>query len=139
MNNLEGFEKDIEECQKAFYSGDKIMLLEAIRRCAQYKIPMPYWVRIEFEKAYFLYVKAGVKELGDAFGLAREKGTHINAENKRIAKAFKVWKRMRELHDNNNQSIDEAMYEQVGGEFSIGASTARDYYRDVEKSIKGQK
>ena len=138
MKKQTEFEKDIDECEDAYYSGEKLMLFEAIRRCAQYKILIPDWVRREFEAGYFRYVYSEIKELGAAFGIERQKGFHAAAENKRLKLSFKVWKRVRELVDSGC-SIDNELYDAVGKEFFICGSLARDYYRSVKKFLEEQK
>jgi len=76
------FNLDIQECEYLFYQGDKLMLFEAVRRCAQYGIPMPDWIKIELGSGLSRYYKHEVKNFGDAFGISRGRGYHQNAKKR---------------------------------------------------------
>lgn len=128
------FDLDIQECEYLFYQGDKLMLFEAVRRCAQYGISMPDWIRIELESGLTMYHKHEVKDFGDAFGISRGSGYHQNAEKKKSEKAFSVWKRVQSLH-RDGCSIDNELFNLVGKEYAVSGSTARDYYALVKRVL----
>lgn len=131
------FEKDINDCQVKYSAGDKLMLFVAILRCAQYKLPLPDWIRWELEAGMHKFIRAEAYEFGEAFGISREKYFRKDAEQKKSQLAFKVFRMVRDLHEKEGRGIHQALFDYVGKEFGISGSTARDYYYEVQNELSG--
>lgn len=129
------FSEDVDECRRAYYEGDSLMLFEAIRRCAQYGLTLPDWIRFELEAGLNRYKGAEAKEFGEAFGVTREKGFHQNAARERQRKAFPIYLEVQRRHEEG-EPIDESMFAQVGALFCISGSRAKGFYYEVAQSFQ---
>jgi hypothetical protein len=128
------WEADLEEVAKKFYSGERYMLFEAIRRCGQYGIPMPDWIRQEFEAGLRRYNSGGVREFGEAFGIVREKGANLSAIQTRYKLGWDVYQVI---------EAEKAGGATLAGAFAIAAQrfpmsegTARSIYYEVREVVE---
>jgi len=117
-----------------FDAGDKQVLLAALRTCACHDLPMPDWLADAYCKAHDDWLSYRKPTLDEAFDVGLPKGTHLNKLKKlrrlRIAVPLKVQELSADKGGADRRPIDESLFADVGREFNISGSQARDiYYR----------
>lgn len=126
-----GFEAgQLEEFRLHFEAGDKNALIRAIKFCFNQEIVAPEWVVAAFFRATNKWYSMEVKELGEAFGLARRKGVNINALKKKRRLQFAVFNA---VHDARQRQIrvDDELFEAIGAKLHIGKTLAKEYLRSA--------
>lgn len=123
----------IDECEDDFYAGNKMALFDAIQICAE---AMPSWINQEINAALWKYNTAESKELGEAFGIERNKGFTQSAEYKNRRYPWYVWLFIQERHLKFGEPIDQAIFDAAGEKFIISGRKARDYYYMYKDSLK---
>lgn len=132
------FMNDIKDCEEKYYEGNSLMLFEAIRRCAQYNIKLPEWIRYELEAGLNKYSGGEVKTFGEAFNITRQKGTHIDSIKKERKLAWPVFNYIHNMNEKEKTPVDEELFNKAGKNFGISGSTARDYYYKVKRQLDSQ-
>lgn len=129
MEDFENFEDfidaDIEQAMDEYWKGDRFMLFEAIRRCAQYGRKIPQEIRYELEQGMIRYSSAEVETVEDAFGI-KKRSSSLKTLRKRLELSPKIYFRVNTLMDEG-LPIDQALH-QVAKEFNMAMSTCRDKY-----------
>ena len=135
MSEAAFFERDVLEAFAKYQDTDSgIMLLEAVRRCGQYKITMPPLVYDALCTALQRYHTGEARSLDEAFRAKREKSWNQSGHLNAYRKAWKVFVETRRLHEAGHP-IDMELHQIVGEQFAISASTARKYWRQVSKEL----
>jgi len=130
------FKNDIEECEEEYYRGNPLMLFEAIRRCHQYNMLMPDWIRWELESGLRKFNDAEVDEFGKAFDISKK--TNIKNARKKALYSWKVYQRVMELNNygkGDGLAIGPFMWKEVAKEFPITPSQVDRFYRAVKKTL----
>lgn len=135
------FQDCIDECMDRFYQGEPLMLFEAIRQCGQYQVPLPVWALDELEKALYRYDSGEAKVLSAAFGVSRDgaKLTALQHKHERDGLGIELLSRVCFAVDRESARgapVDAALFERVGSEFSMSASTVKKWYYEARKHIE---
>lgn len=70
--------------RKQFRKGDKLVLFDCIRTCAEYRLQLPRWALLELSKAFGRYLTGKNDDLNGAFFGARIRlGRHSNLATQR--------------------------------------------------------
>jgi hypothetical protein len=107
--------------------GDKKALIRTIAICSRFNVKLPAWVRAAIVEAWL----SPPRSWDDVFGRPYAKGESVPAERRRRRIGVAVIGRVRELN-SQNEPIGTALFEKVGKEFCVSASTIRDIYYDEE-------
>lgn len=120
---------------KFFSTGDGTWLLEAIRRCAQYRKPIPDILRQPYDDALRRYNSGAARTLDEAFNVSRAKGWNQQKHRLMYRKGWAIYQEVLTAHDAK-VPIDLELFESIGKRHHVSGSTARNYYRDVKRSMK---
>ncbi len=121
----------LEEFRLQFEAGHADALMHALLFCAKHKLVMPDWVDWELQQAWNRFINREAADLGAAFGITWPKGQHKAAYLKKRLLKFAVYLRVCELH--LNRPLDDRLFGDVGREFNIGKTLAKEYYYDAAK------
>ena len=145
MSNV--FENDINEAFTEYMlTGNGAKLLETIRRCGQYGMPIAPPIYQEFLACLEKYSSGEARTLDEAFSVSRPKGWSQSAK-KLASKQIGVEKISRAgsviLETQNRrlagEAIDMELFDSIGTKFGISGSTARKYWREFSsKKLKGK-
>lgn len=132
--------QQLEQYQKRYEAGDKQSLFAALRTCACHGLPMPEWLARAFSRSHDDWLSYRKPSLDEAFDVAIPKGAHINKLKKLRRLNVAIPLKVQELRSNgaNGEArpIDEALFNDVGAEFNISGSQARDiYYKSPWKNL----
>lgn len=115
------------EYRARYEAGDYQSLLAALRECACHDLPMPDWLANAYCRSHDDWLSFRKHSLDEAFRVAFPKGTHINKKRKMRTLGFAVPNRVSEL-SKQGRAIDASLFHDIGTEFNISGSTARDIY-----------
>ncbi len=134
----EVFENDVNDVfDEYMLSGNGEKLLDAIRRCGQYGMPIPNLIHREFSDCLEKYVSGESRTLDDAFSVKRKKGWNQNAQKlaskqigaQKISRAGSVCLETLK-RSKAGEAIDMELFESIAAKFGISGSTARKYWRE---------
>jgi hypothetical protein len=126
---------ELEYC-KGQYESDTYWLMTAIRLCANHELPLPEWAAKAYIKAYDTVHNAREKSWDKVFGKPYKKGSNLNAIRKKRNLEFAVLNSItNKLQNNPNTPIGVILFDEVGGEFSIGSSLVSEYYYAAKKRL----
>jgi hypothetical protein len=141
------FTADINDLEVNYFRGDKWLLLEAVRRCGQYGIAWPCWVREAYEAALVRYQDGKARTLDEAFGIERKKGQRMHALATRTRKDYTLISLQTRLYDFVEECrktgailSEEGAFADAAEKFQISPALVRTIYREVQKihdSAKG--
>jgi hypothetical protein len=124
----------LEEMRLYFEAGDKYALLRAIRFCLNQKIVAPAWIVTAFFRATNKWYQMDVKTLDAALGVEWPKGKSMAAAKKRRKLQNAVYCAVSETRQRDpDRPIDDLLFEDVGKQFSVGKTLAKDYYRSARE------
>lgn len=125
-------------------TGNGIYLLQAIQACGLYRLPIPINIRRALGAVLDRYSSAEARTLDEAFGIKRPKGWNQSSEISKhrdigsgYSKAYAIWRAVKQSHEDGSP-IDIGLFEGIGADFAVSGSTARKYYREVEKALRGK-
>ena len=124
--------KDIYELHKA---GHKEALIEAIYLCSINSLPLPRWCEYGFLGAYRKVRHYRAKSWDAVFGTPHKKGMHLETKRQEREKRHLVYRRIEEIKKQEpSTATDWKLFERVGREFGIGASTLTEewYYKELK-------
>lgn len=138
------FDADIDSAFDEYRkTGDGMVLFETMRRCVQYGKPFPDDVWAAFMAAVERYHTGAARTLDEAFGVSRPKGWNQPAALSRSQKtelgvsvAGAVYLAVVQRHLNASRAIDMELFDEVGEEYGLGGSTARNMYREVKDLLE---
>lgn len=136
MTTPKWIEEEMAEFQIAYEQGERLILFEAIRACAQYGIPLPEWIYLELQIGLDRYKSAEAWEFGEAFGITRAKGAKQPAERSKRTKAWSVYCAVVEAQRGNHVYPSESVRTAIGREFGISASTVGNYFKEVRDYLQ---
>ena len=111
--------------------GEQEALLEAVQTCAMFNLPMPDWVRLQFFNCYRKYSTFKAKDLGEAFGVSRQKGKWHSAAKRRHDLLDRLYMAVQYRHEYFGESLGHGMnslWPRVAKHFGLSVPTARNYY-----------
>lgn len=117
----------LSEYKAAYEEGNKEVLFSALRNCAAHNLPMPNWLADAYCMGHDLWLSYRKPTLDEAFDVKPPKGTHINKlkELRTLKVAIPLF--VRKLQETG-RAIDPHLFEDVGKEFGVSGSKARDIY-----------
>jgi len=120
--------------KRKFEDGDKAALLKAMHQCLLLKKPMPEWLRVAFIEAFQSAIAFEIRNWDEAFGPPQEKGAHFESRKQRSELRYPIALRVALRAPGEN--IDKGLFEVIGKEHGISASTADDiYYKHGGKEL----
>ncbi len=131
--------KDLKDCQDAYNQGNTLMLFEALRRCAQYRIAAPSWVREELESGLRRWSDWEVREFGEAFNIPHRKGAHLEQIQRRlkrfdgmplIARIFNF------IYRRNEEEPLSELWPAAAKKFSVSEGDAKNLYYEYLNMLK---
>lgn len=126
---LDFIQKDLDDVALKYFQGNPYMLFEGIRRCAQYRVPMPDWIRQELEAGLRRYTRGEKREFGDAFGIVRAKGENLAAIRIREKYGWELYTFV-EGQVSAGRLLKEALAD-ASAKFPVSSSTAKSIYYHV--------
>jgi hypothetical protein len=127
---LSNRERTLGACQRRYESGQREALLEAIERCIIEEWPAPAWLKDALWNA-FEDVK---KSWDEVFGPPFPKGKHRHRHDRNERIGFKLKERIEFLHEKEGRSITQKLFKEVGKEFGVSGSVARNLYYEIKNS-----
>ena len=108
--------------------GKRLAIIEAIRRCAMTKVPLPDWAADEFVKCYDKVMGYQVASWDDVFGNPLPRGMQ-RAKARLIKEAAPhIVKLVNKEQYTNGRAIDDGLFEEVGARFGIGKTLCKELY-----------
>jgi hypothetical protein len=127
--------RTLADLKKQFEAGSEFALLAAIRVCARANMVMPDWVADAYVVRYDKILNCHAASWDEVFGKPYP-GKHISGLRERRALRFAVYGRIREILNRAPETnIDEALFENVGLEFSIGKTLCNELYYEAVRSL----
>jgi hypothetical protein len=131
---LEFFRKQYVE------EGKRLAIIEAIRRCAIRKLPLPDWAADAFLDCYDKVMGYQIASWDDVFGnplperMPRAKARLIKE------RALYIVMLVNQEHYFNRRVIDDGLFEEVGARFRIGKTLCKElYYYGAPARGRGRK
>ena len=121
--------KFLSECQLHYESGQRNALIVAILWCIQEGLPPSPWLRNECKKAW----RTVKKSWDEVFGPPFPKGKHWHYYNRNLKIGDRLKERIEFLHEKEGRSITQGLFEEVGKEFGVSGSVARDLYYEQKR------
>jgi hypothetical protein len=116
----------LEILKQRFEGGDKSALLYAVYHCLLMKRPSPEWLRLAFLDAYQAHARFEIRTWDEVFGPPVPKGTHLKTRRQHAELRVRLLERVREL----GGPIQPDLFDRIGEELGIGATTASSLYYD---------
>lgn len=114
-------------------NGNPRALMEALLKCSLLNLPMPDWVAEAYQESYRKVTTFQVRSWDDAFGSRHPKGTDLKASRKKLALGGKIFALAREMIEAGRPT-DLGLFEDVGEQFNVSGSYARDaYYEHLDR------
>lgn len=140
-------ENDVQDAHQEYLrTGCGLALLEAIRRCGQYGVPIPRLIYDDYVAVLEKYKSGEARTLDDAFSVSRpESWNQTGARNMSrkvgygvISVAGSVYQEV--MRRPAGVAIDMELFEDIVNKLnlSISASTARKYWQELNKTKQGQ-
>jgi hypothetical protein len=131
----------LEAYEASWREGDAEVVIRALTLCAKNGFPLPPWLAGSVCEAIrkWSFYEAGT--LDEALGVGRPKNTRMNSRKKAIKLSTDVPVLVMR-YQKQGYKMDNALFEMVGKELNVSASTARDsyyessYYKYLVKSPK---
>ena len=120
----------LKECQRKYESGQRKALMEAIWWCIREGWPAPPWLRDAFNEAFC----TAQKSWDEVFDPPIPKGAHRHRRDRNWKIGFRLAERIEFLHEKERRSITQGLFEEVGKEFGVSGSVARDLYYEEKRS-----
>ena len=124
----------LAELQEGFQAGRRVALFMAVLFCHRERRVAPDWIVDEFAQAMSRSSLMEAKDLGEAFGIAHPKGTHLEAGRENTRLAFAVFADITDAR-NDGAAVDRALFEAVAKKHHIARSRAEDLYYAVRRQI----
>jgi hypothetical protein len=124
-------ESTLRKCQRRYESGQREALMDAIRCCILGEWPAPPWLRDAFREV----LDTPKKSWDEVFDSPIPKGAHRRRRYRNLKIGRQLKKRIEFLHEKEGRSINRELFEDVGKEFGVGGSVARDLYYEDKKLL----
>ena len=128
-------ERMVEQLRRRYEAREAGALLDAIDFCARAGMPMPLWVAEAFCARFEDWRMFRARSLDAAFGVKR-KGTRLPDRQRREWLKPRVVLSAIRLRQRKGKGkplpYDISLFERVGAELKIKASTARDLFYDAD-------
>ena len=118
---LEFFRKQYVE------EGKRLAIIEAIRRCAIRKLPLPDWAAEAFVDCYNKVMGYEVASWDDVFGNPLPKGMRRAKARLLKERAPNIVMLVNQEH-TNGRAIDDLLFEEVGAGFGLGKTLCKEIY-----------
>jgi hypothetical protein len=127
------------ELHKAYRTGRKEALLQAIEHSVLNHKPIPRWARHAFDEAYTYVTRGGARSWDAVFGKPHL-GKHLRTSQQENRK-YEIYQRVKRLHDRKWRGkqipLDEYLFAHVGKRSGIGSATVvKDLYYQVEHALR---
>jgi hypothetical protein len=120
----------------AYEDGEKDMLLMALKlSCELKESPIPQGVAQRVRENLIKWSELEVKTLDKAFEVEKKKNFRLDAERKKHSVALKIYSRIVKLSKKERRPIDDNLFDEVGNDFGIGKTLAKDYYYEQKNRI----
>jgi hypothetical protein len=125
-----GFQARMKHYESRFRGGQKYALFAALTACIMWCRPLPSWASRELWEAYRRFCEGKLESWNEVFGkpFPGKRRTGKSTQQK----GLRVWARVRQLHESEGRHLDESLFEDVGKEFAVSASTASKLYYAVK-------
>jgi hypothetical protein len=121
--------------QQKYEDGEKGALLRAISICAHEGYPLPPWAAKAFDDAYTAVIHDfQFASWDDVFGKPHPKHIKLSAKRQAMRLTLVVWARVIGLRE---KTPHRDVFPDVAAEFGIGSAVAKQYFRRMEKGLKG--
>jgi hypothetical protein len=132
---LDGMRADHEDGKKPEADqSKKIAILKAAVLCGKSRHPLPRWITEGLEEIHRRYSTFEVRTIDEAFGVARPKGFHVGKMNEVLTKSLRVYFHVEKLRMAGDR-VKVEFFDNVGREFGISATKAKEYYYAWRKKL----
>jgi hypothetical protein len=125
----------LEQMCRRYEGGDKTALPYSLNYCITNNHPIPPWLAMAFREACHKVLMHEVKSWDEVLGRPLKKGKQLAVEQRNMKIAFPLWERVRERH-KGGAAIDKGLFEEVGGEFEVGATVASELYYEMCRELE---
>jgi hypothetical protein len=122
--------EQLKEAELAFKAGDKSRILHGVQLCTVFGLDRrswPEWLDRAFNDAYEAGLSGSIRSWDDVFGKPVAKGKQGKAQRRRQELTLPIVHRVEQLRAEGSK-IDKGLFEKVGREFGVGATTADKVY-----------
>ena len=127
---------DIWMYYSAYEDGEKDMLLMALKlSCELKESPIPQGVAQRVRENLIKWLELEVKSLDEAFQVEKKKNFRLGAERKKHNMALKIYSSIVKS-SKAGEGIDDDLFDEVGSEYGIGKTLAKDYYYEQKNRIE---
>jgi hypothetical protein len=128
--------EQLEQAERAYKAGNKSRILHGVVLCTAFGLDRrkwPQWLDRAFNDAYAAGISGAIASWDEVFGRPIPKGKRRKAYQLQRQSTLAIVHRVEQLHATRGKGgkktpIDKGLFETVGEEFGIGATTASKIY-----------
>jgi hypothetical protein len=130
----------LEYFREDYIAGKRLALMEAVRQCAQTKVPLPNWAAEAFVECFEKVMGYQVPSWDAVFGNPLPQGMRRETARLIKEKAPQIVLCVDYEHYKNGRAIDDRLFEEVGKKFGIGKTLCKKlYYFGADPRPRGRR
>ena len=130
----------LEYFREHYVLGKRLALIEAVRRCALTKVPLPNWAAEAFVECYDKVMGYQVPSWDAVFGNPLPRGMHRKTARRIKEKASVIVFYINTEHYKNGKAIDDQLFEEAGKKFGFGKTLSKKlYYYGADPRPRGRR